>query len=152
MQIRGSLITACLTFALVAAAGATAAPKSASTVASQLSAHRFQVAAQVADQRLAIATHKTKPKPKPKPTTVQTLSKPSTARIIYIDVPVVPSSQPYVDPNACADSGNDCTTAQLCEYWGEDCDGSTDSGQTTDPGLTDSGATDPSAAGQSTGN
>jgi hypothetical protein len=27
----------------------------------------------------------------------------------------------YADPNECEDNGNNCTDAQLCEFWGENC-------------------------------
>jgi hypothetical protein len=40
----------------------------------------------------------------------------------YIYIPAPPTSpQPYVDPNECEDNGTNCTDAQLCEFWGENC-------------------------------
>jgi hypothetical protein len=144
VQIRGSLITAGLTFALVAAASATAATSSGSSAAAELSAHRFQVAAEIADgQHLVTVGHKNKP-------TVQVKvlrPTPSSSRLLIITEAVLPSSQPYVDPNACQDNGTGCTDAQLCQFYSVNCDDSADPGQTTD-----SLATDPSSGDQATGN
>ena len=43
-----------------------------------------------------------------------------TPHYIYIPAPSTPP-QPYVDGNECEDAGNNCTDAQLCEFWGENC-------------------------------
>ena len=43
-----------------------------------------------------------------------------TPGYIYSPGPINPSA--YVDPNECADTGSNCTDAQLCTYWGENCD------------------------------
>ncbi len=43
-----------------------------------------------------------------------------TPGYIYSPGPINPSA--YVDPNECQDSGSNCTDAQLCTYWGENCD------------------------------
>jgi len=40
---------------------------------------------------------------------------------IYAPGPVAGSST-FVDPNECQDNGDNCTDAQLCQYWGENCD------------------------------
>ena len=32
------------------------------------------------------------------------------------------ASTTYVDPNECADTGGNCTDAELCTFWGENCD------------------------------
>ena len=44
-----------------------------------------------------------------------------TRHYIYYPAPPTPP-QPYVDPNECEDNGTNCTDAQLCEFWGENCD------------------------------
>jgi hypothetical protein len=44
-----------------------------------------------------------------------------TPRYIYVPAPAAAPSS-YVDPNNCANSGNDCSDQQLCELWGESCD------------------------------
>jgi hypothetical protein len=43
-----------------------------------------------------------------------------TPGYIYSPGPINPSA--YVDPNECMDTGSNCTDAQLCTYWGENCD------------------------------
>lgn len=43
-----------------------------------------------------------------------------TPHYVYIPAPATPP-QPYVDPNECEDNGTNCTDAQLCEFWGENC-------------------------------
>ena len=97
-----------------------------------------------------------------------------SSRVIYIHEPgITPSSATVVDPNACQDSGTDCTDEQACQFWGENCGslpaadqlgaagasivngdgstGATDSGTATDsstpPAPTDVGSTstDPSS-------
>jgi hypothetical protein len=69
------------------------------------------------------------------PVTTKVTMRPSSFRVIYIDIPVVPPPAPYVDPNQCEDSGTNCTDQQLCQYWGE-CD-STSFAATADPTATD---------------
>jgi hypothetical protein len=43
-----------------------------------------------------------------------------TPGYIYSPGPINPSA--YVDPNECVDTGSNCTDAELCTYWGENCD------------------------------
>ena len=43
-----------------------------------------------------------------------------TPGYIYSPGPINPRA--YVDPNECEDTGSNCTDAQLCTYWGENCD------------------------------
>ncbi len=67
-------------------------------------------------------------------------------RVIYLKFPAMPTPPtPWVDPNACENSGNDCTDLQACEYWGENC------GSLTAADLAgETGSTDPSASDQTT--
>jgi hypothetical protein len=124
MKLRGSAIALGLTLAVVTAAAASAATQSASHPVSH-GGH-------------ARGGHGTRPGG----TRIRTAPAVSP-RVIYIDVPAVANPAPYVDPNACQDSGIGCTAAQACVYWGE-CD-ATSFAQSTAATATDTTATDPAA-------
>jgi hypothetical protein len=142
LKIPPLLVAGTAAFAILAPTAGAAGNGSARHVgpAGHVTGHRVVKHKSTAEGKTSKTAAKTKTIAKVKPV-------PAKPRIVpYIYVPPGVPGPPYVDPNACADSGTDCTDQQLCDLWGMNCN-SIPSVAQPDPATTNDASTgaDPTA-------
>jgi hypothetical protein len=145
MDIRNGTLVAAAIFALAATAANASVRRDAPPTAKAhgRSTHVQSATADAATGTRSASADATPPHPAPKASAAPQIYRAPfppypivTPRYVYYPA-ATPTANPAPDPNACADSGNDCTALQLCEFYGENC------GSLTAADLSDASASPP---------